>query len=138
MKILATIGFLFLGGCASHQVTQPLPFFPQAAPPLPGGLKEVRLLMGFGGELVVENDCVKLRYRKGQQSTTVIWHQGLELGRDKIGLFIRNSHTGGITRFNVPVKVGGGDALPEYVQRAYPEVARRCGPPYALGYPADD
>ncbi len=138
MKRLAALSFLFLVGCASNQVAQPLPFFPQLAPPLPGGLKEVRLLAAFGGKLVVENDCVKLRYREGQKSTTVLWYQGIELRRDKLGLFLRSSHTGKVTRFNVPVAIGGGQASPEYIQRAYPEVARRCGPPYALGYPADD
>jgi hypothetical protein len=136
MKLLATVSFLLLAGCASNQVAQPLPFFPQVAPP-PPGLEEVWLTAAIDGKLVVENGCVKVRSPKAQQSSTVLWYQGIDLGRDKVGLFLRNSHTGNVTRFNVQAKFGGGSASAEHIRRDYPEVARRCGPPYAFGYPTD-
>lgn len=135
MKILAIGSFLVLAGCASNQVAQPLPFLPQAAlqPPEIG---EVWLTAAFNGKLVVESDCVKVRAPKSRRSTTVLWYQGMELHRDKEGLYLRSAHTGNIARFNVPVEFGGGSASAEHIQNTYPEVARRCGPPYAYGYPA--
>jgi hypothetical protein len=139
MKIWTVVGlsFVLLGGCASKQAAQPLPFFPQVAPQ-PPGLEEIWLTAAFEGRLVVENGCVKVRSPKTQQGSTVLWYQGIELDRDRFGLFLRSSHTGNVTRFNTPVKFGGGAVSEEYIERDYPEVARRCGPPYFFGYPADD
>lgn len=136
MKILAIGSFLVLTGCVSNQVAQPLPFLPQVAlqPPEIG---EVWLTAAFDGKLMVESDCVKVRAPKAQRSTTVLWYQGMELHRDKEGLYLRSAHTGEIARFNVPVEFGGGSASAEHIRQAYPEVARRCGPPYAYGYLAD-
>ena len=127
---------LLLFGCAHSQPEHPRPFFPQLASP-PPGLEEVWLTAAFEGTLVVADGCVKVRSLDGQLDTTVLWYQGIELVRDKSGLSIQNIHTGETARFNVPAKFGGGDASDEHVQRNYPEVARRCGPPYAVGYPSD-
>ena len=139
MKIWTVVGLslVLLGGCASKQAAQPLPLFPQVAPQ-PPGLEEIWLAAAFEGVLVVENGCVKVRSPKTQQSTTVLWYQGVELDQDRFGLFLRSSHTSNVTRFNVAVTFGGGAASEAYIERDYPEVARHCGPPYALGYPAGD
>ena len=138
MKNLATVGSVLLAlvACASHQAGLPLPFFPQVAPQ-PPGLDEVRLLGAYRGELIVENGCGKLRSPDGTHSTTVLWHQGVALERDESGLLFRSSPAGSITRFNTLSEFGGGEASPEYVERDYPEVAQRCGPPYASGYPVN-
>jgi hypothetical protein len=137
MKTFATVSpiLLALVACASNQASSPLPFFPQVAPQ-PPGLDEVWLLAAYRGEVIVENGCVKLRSPDGTLSTTVLWYQGVELDRDESGLLLRGPG-GSITRFNTLSEFGGGEASPEYVERDYPEVARRCGPPYAYGYPAN-
>jgi hypothetical protein len=84
--------------------------------------------------LVIEDGCVKLRGSRGP-ARTILWYQGIKLDRDEKGLLVRNTFTGGITRFGENAEFGGGGAPDEYVQREYPEVARRCGSPYAFGYP---
>jgi len=138
MKILATVGlsFLTLVACSSDRVSSSLPFFPQVAPQPPGS-EELWLLAAYRGKLVVENGCVRLRPLEGTHSTTVLWYQGIELDRDKSGLLLRGGRSGKITRFNTLSEFGGGEAPAEYIERDYPEVARRCGPPYAFGYPAN-
>jgi hypothetical protein len=139
MKILLGIGglsFLALVACASNQANSPLPFFPQVAPP-PPGFEEPWLLSAFSGELVVEDGCVKLRSPKGSRGTTVLWYQGIELDRDSSGLFLRVDGSEQVTRFNVSSDFGGGEAPTGYIDGAYPEVARRCGPPYLYGYPTN-
>ena len=138
MKTLAAISFcaLLLAGCVHDQRDTSLPFFPQL-PPSPDGFEEVWLTAAFEGTLVISEGCVKVRSLDGQSDTTVLWYHGIELARDRSGLLIRNTYTGDVARFNVPSRFGGGDASEENVQRNHPEVARKCGPPYAVGYPSD-
>jgi hypothetical protein len=137
-KILASVGLsvLALAGCASHQAGAPLPFFPQAAP-APPGLDEVWLTAAFSGQVVIEKGCVKVRSPGARHGTTVLWYQGIALDRDESGLFLRVVHNGKVTRFDTPSQFGGGDVGTDDVETSYPDVARRCGPPYAYGYPAN-
>ena len=138
MKIpVAVISSLVaLVACASNQQSTALPFFPQVAPQ-PPGFDEVWLLAAFSGEVVVEDGCVKVRSPGATHGTTVLWYQGIELGRDASGFFLYHVQSGNITRFNTLSKFGGGDAPAKYINYAYPEVASRCGPPYSYGYPAN-
>ena len=131
-----TLLLVALAACASNRANTPLPFFPQAAPQ-PPGLEEIWLLAAYRGEVIVEKGCVKLRSAGGARTTTMLWYQGIELAQDEAGLFLRGGPGGKITRFNTLSDFGGGEAQREHVERDYPEVARRCGPPYAYGYPAN-
>jgi hypothetical protein len=137
MKIPAVSALIFLAlvACASGQASFPLPFFPQVAPQ-PLGLDEIWLTAAFDGTVVVEDGCVKVRSPDTKRSTTVLWYQGIELGQDESGLFLRAARDGNVTRFETPSKFGGGSVPPEHMERDYPAVARRCGPPYAYGYPS--
>lgn len=123
-----------LAACTHGSWSGDMPVFPKVkvAPP---GLDQVWLTAGMSGKLVVENGCVKLRGPRGGKAKTILWYEGIELDRDEKGLFLRNTFTGGITRFNEPAGFGGGGAPEEFVVAEYPEVARRCGGPYAFGYP---
>lgn len=135
MKTLAiATSILVLAGCAARHVAAPLPFFPRLAPPAPG-LAEIWLTAAFDGRLVVEDGCVKVHPSNAQRSVTVLWHQDIELRRDTKGLFLLTPRNGHVTRFDVPANFGGGLVSAARIQQTYPEVARRCGPPYAYGYP---
>ena len=138
MKIVATaaISLAFLSACASHVLDESTPFFPKVAPPH-AGTEQVMLTAAFRGEPIVERGCVKVRSPGSSSATTVLWYQGAELGRDAQGLFLRDQRSSRMVRFNEPANFGGGSAPSEYVERAYPEVARRCGGPYAFGYLGD-
>jgi hypothetical protein len=138
MKILAVMSssLLALVACANNPRESELPFFPQVRP-TPPGLDEVWLTAAFTGQVVNEKGCVKVRHPRTERSTTVLWYQGIELGKDSSGMFLRDAQSGKIlTRFNTITDFGGGTAPADYIGQSYPEVARRCGPPYAYGYPA--
>jgi hypothetical protein len=135
MKI--AIGLLMstlLLGCASADPNEPLPFLPMLAPP-PPGTHEIRYTAAQTGKLVVEKGCVKIM--SGRHAETVLWHQGTELGRDASGLFLRETHSGQVVRFGTTTTFGGGNLPEDYVARAYPELAQRCGPPYGSGWIGD-
>jgi hypothetical protein len=139
MKILAGVSssLIALVACTSNPRSSELPFFPQVAP-TPLGLDEVWLTAAFNGEVVVEKGCVRVRHPEGKNSTTVLWYQGIELSQDASGMSLRDARSGRVlTRFNALTDFGGGTAPAEYIEQRYPEVARRCGPPYAYGYPAN-
>lgn len=122
-----------VSGCASVPGSEPLPFLPLLAP----RMDEIALTAAVTGRLVVERGCVKLAH--GERTTTVIWERGTELARDASGLFLRETHSGRVVRFGVETQFGGGQQSESYTAQAYPEVARRCGPPYASGWiPAAD
>jgi hypothetical protein len=139
MKILAAISlsFLALVACASGQVSVPLPFFPPTAPQPPGLVEVWEITDVIIGKAVVENGCVKVRSPNTKRGTTVLWDQGIELDRDKSGLFLRGRHNGSITRFNTLSEFVVGPAYAEYIEPAYPDVAHQCGPPYRYGLPAN-
>ncbi|MFO1474922.1 MAG: hypothetical protein U1F20_10755 [Lysobacterales bacterium] len=136
-SILVVLMPLALAACTSNPARSRLPFFPQVAPTPPGGYDPTWLTAAFEGEVVVENGCVKVRYPGARPSTTVLWYQGIELDRDERGLFLRDESGAHVTRFHTMTQFGGGEAPAKYIEKAYPEIARRCGPPYAYGYPAN-
>ncbi|MFT3779609.1 MAG: hypothetical protein QM772_15280 [Ottowia sp.] len=105
---------------------------PQMPPSWQPGTPTVYFMAGIGGELNVVRGCVRLM--NGADGFTVLWHRGIELGRDARGRFLRNVHTGAVQRFGEQVEVGGAGLDPEYVGRVTPEVSRRCGPPYWAGW----
>lgn len=78
--------------------------------------------------------CVRVAGAGSSGFTTVLWHRGAELERDGSGYFLRNAHTGAIYRFGQRIDFGGGQASREWIERQYPEIAKRCGPPYASGW----
>lgn len=121
-------------GCASMSSPEPLPFLPLLAPP-PPGTETIAHTALISGRLVVERGCVRLAHR--DRSTTMIWHRGTELGRDRSGLFLRETHNGQVVRFGVQTGFGGGEMPQRHVEEAYPDVAQRCGPPYASGWISD-
>ena len=138
MKAKIAVGSLsfVIAACASDPTSAHLPFFPQIAP-TPPGLDAIALTAAFSGKVIVENDCVKVRYPGAKRSTTVLWYQGIELDRDERGVFFRDKSGAHVTRFHTMTRFGGGEASTEDIEKSNPEIARRCGPPYAYGYPAN-
>lgn len=86
------------------------------------------------GTLEMVRGCVRVADAGPSGFTTVLWHRGTELGRDGSGYFLRNAHTGTIYRFGQRIEFGGGEASREWIERQYPKIAKRCGPPYASGW----
>lgn len=111
------------------------PLFPRLMPPSPG-TDEVFLTGGITGVLVIDHDCVRLR-TVGGTSTTVLWHRGIALEHDSNGYLIRHANTGRTFRIGETLRLGGGGMPQRQVQAQYPEVAQRCGPPYASGWLPD-
>lgn len=136
MKIaaVASIGLLSAACAGTGERAGSLPYLPMEAPPAPGTVG-IALTARYVGRLVVEHDCVKLD--GGRQRTTLLWAPGTTIGRDSAGLFLRESHTGAVVRFGTELHVGGGEMPEDVVARAYPEVAQRCGGPYAQGWIPD-
>ena len=132
---LLALAVLLAAACSSLTSTD-VAFLPKLDPPRPG-LDDVRLTGAFSGVLVVERGCVRLLGRTPSSLTTVLWHNETELHRDGSGYFLRNSLTGTRYQFGRPIAFGGGQAQQEWIERQYPEVAKRCGPPYASGWLAE-
>ncbi|RDZ26167.1 hypothetical protein [Lysobacter silvisoli] len=132
--VMVSIGLLLAAcaGTAEHQT--PLPYLPREAPPPPGTVG-IALTAGYVGRLLVERGCVKLD--GGRRRTTMLWTPGTTIGRDARGLFLRESHAGGVVRFGAKIHIGGGELPEQFVARAYPEVVQRCGGPYAQGWISD-
>lgn len=129
---LVVIASFCVAACTSSPSTEPA-FLPQLDPP-PPGFDEIRLTALSSGTLEVVRGCVRVAHGGASRFTTVLWHQGTELDRDGSGYFLRNAHTGTIYRFGQRIEFGGGTAPREWIERRYPETARRCGPPYASGW----
>ncbi len=119
-------------GCAElHSATEP--FLPLLAPPAPGE-DEIFMLSSGSGIPVVDRGCVRIKSTHSRRMGTVLWHQGTELGNDTNGCFLRNVRTGSVYRFGQVISFGGGEMPTEWAASQYPEVARRCGPPYSTGW----
>ncbi len=133
MKLLACCVLLHaLYGCAVVPSNSE-PFLPMLNRP-ELGQDEIYLTAALGGILVLERGCVRIATPSSNQSRTVLWHQGTELGRDAQGYYLRNAKTGTRYRFGTQISFGGGEMPPEWAAQGYPEVARRCDPPYSTGW----
>ena len=123
---------LALCGCAATSGSGE-PFLPLFNP-APPGQEEVYLTAALGGIPVIERGCVRVASPTGDGSQTVLWHQGTELGKDSQGYYLRNAKTGARYRFGTTISFGGGEMPAEWAAQGYPEVVRRCGPPYSSGW----
>lgn len=121
-----------LAGCRTASPDGPV-FLPLLDPPA-SGFDEIRLTAGYAGALVVDRGCVRVAAASGGEVLTVVWHRSTELGRGASGLMLRNAHTGRVYPFGQPIRFGGGEMARDFAERQYPEVAARCGPPYASGW----
>jgi hypothetical protein len=106
---------------------------PRLDPPLPGQ-EEVYLTAALGGIPVIERGCVRIASPSGDRRETVLWHHGTDLNKDSHGYFLRNSKTGTQYRFGTVIAFGGGEMPAKWAAQKYPEVVRRCGPPYSSGW----
>lgn len=134
MKYFSRFAFLLViaSGCAALPAAGD-PFLP-LLDPVPAGQEEIYLTAALGGVPVIERGCVKIAAPGELGSRTVLWHRGTALGRDVDGYYLRNTKTGTVYRFGEPIAFGGGEMPREWAARGYPEVAARCGPPYASGW----
>lgn len=123
---------LAVSGCASppHDGAA---YLPQLDAPQQGA-EEIYLTAAFSGTLTMVRGCVKVASDTTPGITTVIWHRGTELHQDRSGYFLRNSRTGAIYRVGQRIEFGGGEMPQKWTERQYPEVSKRCGPPYASGW----
>lgn len=124
--------FAAIAGCVGLRSAAE-PFLPLLAPP-PPGQEEIFLLAALGGVPVIHRGCVRIKGSPSGSIRTVLWHQGTELGRDTDGYFLRNAKTGSVYRFGQVISFGGGAMPAERAAARYPDVVRRCGPPYASGW----
>ena len=127
-----TFILLVAAGCAARVGSGEI--FLLLLDPAPAGQDEIYLTAALGGVPVVERGCVRIASPSGDRSRTVLWHRGTELGRDATGYYLRNAKTGTLYRFGQKISFGGGEMPQEWAERGYPEIAKRCGPPYASGW----
>ncbi len=95
------------------------------------------MLAAIGGVPGVDHGCVRIKGTHSGSGWTILWHQGTELGHDSNGYFLRNAKTGSVYRFGQVISFGGGGLSSEMAAAQYPEVVRRCGPPYFSGWLPD-
>ena len=100
--------------------------------PLRSGTDDVRLQALLVGRLVIDQGCIKIE--NAGHLITVLWHNEVELVPGERPPVLRDTSTGRTYLIGENVRTGGGSSDPNYVAREHPEVASRCGPPYAVGY----
>jgi hypothetical protein len=100
-------------------------------------MDDVRLTASSSGVLKIVRGCVRVSAGQPSRLVTVLWHRGTELHRDQAGYFLRESYSGATYRFGERFEFGGGTASQDWIEREYPDVAKRCGPPYASGWLPD-
>ena len=123
---------LTVAGCTTSP-PEGLAFLPKLEPP-PAGFDQIRLTGRSTGTLKVVRGCVRVALDRSPGFTTVLWHPGTELHRDRFGYFLRNADTGSVYRFGERIDFGGGTSSRESIEQHYPDIAERCGPPYASGW----
>jgi len=111
---------------------EPSVLLPLQKPQPPGG--ELFFTASFHGVPIVERGCVRVKDAVDGVTRTVLWHGGTELGKDGTGYFLRSAETGRSYSFGSVVTFGGGEAEEKAIAREYPQVFKKCGPPFALGY----
>lgn len=133
MKLVGSLVFILfvVAGCTTRGGSGE-PFLP-LLDQVPEEQDEVFLTAALGGVPVVEQGCVRITSSEGA-TRTVLWHRGTELGRDATGYFLRNTATGTAYHFGQQMVFGGGEMPKDWAERGYPEIAKRCGPPYASGW----
>jgi hypothetical protein len=126
-----------LGAASGAAAQEQAVLLPRLAPPppLPPGVTEAFPAVAYwGGRLEVVRGCVRYVVTDSR-AYTVLWRHSTEFGLDRSGYFLRAPRSKTIYRMGQPMAVGGGAPTDEQaVARAYPEIARRCGPPYMMGW----
>ena len=122
---------VFAIGCARVVQNPEDILLPRLAPAPVAGTEDVRLQALLIGRLTVDRGCIKVE--NSGQMVTVLWYSEVQLAQ-KSPAMLRDSSTGRTYRIGDQVRVGGGSGDPGTVNREFPEVARRCGPPYVVGY----
>jgi hypothetical protein len=108
--ILSLLGLLLLitSSCNGNSSEKPLPtpFFPVQKPGLPS------LLLKGRGELILENNCLRLRLPNGE-SNLAIWPYGYSVRVEGNIIQIINEKGEAIARVGDTIKYGGGPANAE-------------------------